>query len=846
MTSLYKGVFILSLIVFCNIKNIAQEIVAPHIYFKDYGKQYHFQHEIMNYIQLVAQYSKLIKIEKYGETNEGRPLHLIYIGLPEHLENLEEIRSNHIQSLESNKISKNAKNIVWMSFGVHGNEAGTTASVPKIVHSIVTGTKDTLKWLQNSIIIIDPCANPDGYDRYVNYIRSVSHKNFVPEFTHREHMEGWPSGRYNHYLFDLNRDWAWQTQIETAQRVKKYHMWSPHIHADFHEMGYNKNYFFAPAAEPLHKYISDFQRKFQFEVGKNHAKYFDKEGWLYWTRESFDLFYPSYGDTYPTYCGAVGMTYEMAGNTSSGRAILLDNGDTLTVGDKIMRNTVVALSTLEMAAQNSEQLQKNLIAFCDKNRSNPVGKHKTYFIKNAGNIHSFLQLLQQNNILYSVLDQEYTSSMYDYNSGKTMTTKVNKGDIVIDAHQTNSLLLQVLMEENPYLSDSATYDITSWALPFAFGVQCYGLAQAPKSLKTINSIQALDKIAIPKDWYAVTVPWTSMKGPQFLAELLNDGWYVKMSNTPTIIDNQKIGIGALLITHYDNRKIPNVTDALYSKLKKMDITDYVVHNTGFSEKIGDLGGSKFNVITAPKVLTFSGKQVSTTALGEIWHLFDNILNYPIQIVDIDMLQWMSLDQFNTIILPDGYYTIDEETNKRLGAWVNQGGRLIVMEDILSQLEDGASIFFKYYADEEEKNNALQAAKTKELDNRENAYGYAEQRYLTSSAIGATIKNQVDTTHPMTYGIGEHYYSLKNTNFAPKLQLKAWNIIYVNDDYTHYGFIGQGMQSKLKKTANVAVRNMGKGTIVYMVDNPLFRGFRPQGLQLFSNAVFINFKTLKDY
>ena len=100
--------------------------------------------------------------------------------------------------------------------------------------------------------------------------------------------------------------------------MKLYNEWLPQIHVDYHEQGINNPYYFAPAAQPYHEVITQWQRDFQVTIGKNHAKYFDQNGWLYFTKEEFDLYYPSYGDTYPVYNGAIGMTYEQAGNGLAG------------------------------------------------------------------------------------------------------------------------------------------------------------------------------------------------------------------------------------------------------------------------------------------------------------------------------------------------------------------------------------------------------------------------------------------------------------------------------------------------------------------------------------------------
>ena len=76
-------------------------------------------------------------------------------------------------------------------------------------------------------------------------------------------------GRTLHYYHDLNRDWAWLSQVESQQRLPEYLSWMQ-IHVDFHEQGVDSPYF-APAVEPYHEVLTDFQREFQITIGKNHA-----------------------------------------------------------------------------------------------------------------------------------------------------------------------------------------------------------------------------------------------------------------------------------------------------------------------------------------------------------------------------------------------------------------------------------------------------------------------------------------------------------------------------------------------------------------------------------------------
>ena len=259
---------------------------------------------------------------------------------------------------------------------MHGNEAGATNSSIATIYDLAnSNNKTTQEWLKNTVVIVDPSINPDGYSRYTHWNRGIGNKIANPHIESREHDEPWPGGRVNHYNFDLNRDWAWATQVETQQRLKQYHKWMPHINVDVHEQGYDSPYYFAPAAQPFHAYISKWQADFQTEIGLNHTKYFDKEGWLYFTREVFDLLYPSYGDTYPTFNGAIGMTYEQAGHSIAGRAILIENGDTLKLMDRIMHHKTAALSTVEMGSKNAKRIVDNFTDYFKKSNSNPIGEY---------------------------------------------------------------------------------------------------------------------------------------------------------------------------------------------------------------------------------------------------------------------------------------------------------------------------------------------------------------------------------------------------------------------------------------------------------------------------------------
>ena len=190
------------------------------------GERFTRHHKVVEYFTYVSKQLDNVELEKYGETNEKRPLYITYVSSKKNIQNLEQIRLANLGQTGLKPKSDNDIAIVWLSYNVHGNEASSTEASMQTLYELVTQKKE---YLENTLVIIDPCINPDGRDRYVNWFNQVTSSPYNPDQNAKEHREPWPGGRANHYLFDLNRDWAWATQVESAQRLKAYNKWMPHV-----------------------------------------------------------------------------------------------------------------------------------------------------------------------------------------------------------------------------------------------------------------------------------------------------------------------------------------------------------------------------------------------------------------------------------------------------------------------------------------------------------------------------------------------------------------------------------------------------------------------------------------
>ncbi len=845
MTHLKKLSIFFLLFFVSNFTFSQNKLQSPEAFFPfKYGEQFTPHHLLVDYFKDVAANSDQIIVQEYGRTNEQRPLIWAIISSPENLRNLEQIRIDNLKRaklIEGKPSDSKPVAIIWLSYGVHGNEAGASESSIATLYEIAKpGNQKIQSFLENAVVIIDPCINPDGYSRYTHWQWNANNKIINPNPESREHVEPWPGGRVNHYLFDLNRDWAWHTQVETQQRLDIYNQWMPHIHVDFHEMGHNSPYYFAPAAQPYHKHITDWQGDFQHEIGRNHAKYFDENAWLYYTREDFDLFYPSYGDTYPIFNGSIGMTHEQAGHSKAGRAIILENMDTLTLKDRIEHHKTTSISTIEIGSLNAKRLVQKFEAYFTESMKNPKGKYKTFVISHSNSkdkINALCKFLSKHNIHYGSTRTEASVDAYHYATGKTETYKIGPQDLVITAYQAKSVLAQVLFEPNPFLVDSLTYDITAWSLPHAYGLDAYAVEQqieVDKPFKIDKKPASLERTSAP---YAYLLEWQSIEDAKFLGAILNKGIKVRFANKSFELEGKKYGLGTLIMSQADNRRNPNYMSTVIHLAQQLE-RNIIAVESGFSIIGYDLGSGENHLVSRPNIAILQGDRISANDFGYVWHFFENDLNYPITVLPLTTIGRADLDNYNLIIMPNGSYSTKSLHFDKLKAWVSKGGRLIAMGSALSVMEGQNGFTIEKYASSKEKGEADKERENKILENRLSPYADRTRKSISDQIPGAIFKLKMDNTHPLAYGFPDYYFSLKTSTKAYKFLKNTWNVGYIEKEPLILGFAGVNTIEKMENTTVFGVQTLGRGDVIYMVDNPLFRGFWQQGKFLFSNAVFL--------
>lgn len=804
----------------------AQVKSPDHFLGYELGTHFTPHHQVLGYFKAVAGHANNVKLQSYGKTYEGRELLLAVVSDAGNMSRLDEIRKNNLAIANGDKTVNLVKQptIVWLSYGVHGNEANSTETAMKVLYTLVEAKDDKLKeWLKNTVVIIDPCLNPDGRERYVNYFNSVVGTTPNPDPLAREHQEPWPGGRSNHYYFDLNRDWAWQTQIESKQRMVQYHEWLPQVHVDFHEQNYSEPYYFAPAAEPIHQSVTPWQREFQVIVGKNNAKYFDAKGWKYFTKERFDLLYPSYGDTYPLYNGAIGMTYEQGG-IKAGLVVVLSDGDTLTLKDRISHHFTTSISTIEIAATHSQKLLTEFRKFFEQSLS-PTGQYKSYVVKgeNIAKLKALADLLNKNKIAYA-FGAEKTLSGYNYETQKVEKFKIERNDMVVNLSQRQGVLANILFEPQTLVSDSNTYDITAWALPYVYGLNAYAIKESIKGEYTFIAEHKVAHI-IPEKPYAWVLPWGDALAAKTLIALQQSGVKVRVAEEEFTANGKTYLSGTLLVYSLDNSKrIANLSE-LMEGLSKRHKVNFNVLTSGYVEKGKDLGSNIYRLLSPPKVAVLSGAQVSSLALGEVWHFFEQELSYPITLINATSIAQLTSQNINTLIIPNGDYT--DKLADQLTPWVNAGGKLILLDDAIN-----AFIDTKPYAIKRK-----QKQKAEVPSNDEMKFLPRGNDDFSNAITGAIYKVYLDDKHLLNYGVGKYYYTIKtNANIYEPLQ-NGNNIGFLKRDSYRSGLVGSSAKSEIASGMVVGLQEIGKGQVYYISTNILFRMFWEGGKQTMVNGIF---------
>ncbi|MBX9893037.1 MAG: zinc carboxypeptidase [Chitinophagaceae bacterium] len=796
--------------------------------------EWHVTHDrLVNYMKALDAASDRISLQVSGYTYEGRPQLAMIITSPKNHAQIETIRKEHLKLSDANQSSSlnldNMPIVVWQGYSIHGNESsGSNAALLTAYYLAAAQGAAVEDLLEKVVIIFDPSFNPDGLNRFANWANMHKSKTMVADPQAREFNEVWPGGRFNHYWFDLNRDWLPAQHVESRSRLKVYHDWKPNILTDHHEQGSNATFFFQPGVPSrVNPNTPNRNQELTAAIGNFHAKFLDSIGSMYFTKEGYDDFYYGKGSTYPDINGAVGILFEQA--SSRGHAQETDNG-LLTFPFTIRNQFVTSLSTLEAA----RALRKEMLAFqrdfykdvAKESEAFPVKAYVFGDEKDKSRTNMFIEMLQRHQVKIYSLKTDVSADGKNFKAGQAN---------VIPTAQQQFKIIKTVFEKTFEYKDSLFYDVTAWTMSLAFGLPNAEIKTPATNLlgdELTATPVAEGKLIGGVSSNAYIFRWDDYYAPKLLYRLQSRGLITKVATQKfgaNINGKQEaFGYGSIVLpVKIQNRSEAEIFQLLNDAIKGTGVD---VYSTGSSLSVGgvDLGSNSMANIRTPRVMMFGGTGTSATDVGEIWHLMDQRFGIPVSIVDVDRFNAINTARYNVIIMPSGSYNnLDKNAQDKLRTWIAGGGTLIATEDATNWLAKNGmtKVLFRDAADKKDSTAML-------------PYYLRSDEQRAKDMAGSLFEAKLDPTHPLCYGYNQNTVTVfkSNTLFMDQNNDPYDSPVMYTDNPLQSGYLYRGYRDKVKNTAVVNIDQVGRGRVVSMVDNLNFRAFWLGTSKIFLNAV----------
>jgi len=827
----------------------AQEPPSPaDVLGYEMGERFTDAAQVRRYMEVLAEASERVSVEAYGRSVEGRPLIQVLVATPEHRRRLDEIleRNRELTSPETSQerartIAEENPAVIYFSYGVHGNESSSSEAAIWTAWDLARDAQGVAGVLESAVVVLDPVVNPDGRDRYVNWYRQARAEEPNPEPETREHDEPWPGGRYNHYLFDLNRDWTWMSQPETRARLATWERWNPQVHVDFHEMNPNSSYFFFPATPPINPLYPPYTLEWGRRFGTGNARAFDREGWLYYTGETYDLFYPGYGDSWPSLLGAIGMTYEQGGGGSAGLAYRRPDGSILTLRDRALHHRTTGAATLRTATEGRREL---LLGFAAFHREVDAGLSDILLVPgdDPDRAAALVSLLRDQGIRVERAPEPFTVEAEPHRGWRSRSS-FPQGTYRIPMRQRRGRLAASLLQEEIPLEAEFSYDISAWSLPYAYGVEAHTPVEAPDVAWRSAEEQGDETGEVGAD-AGEEAPYGYLMRPGFdgaralVRFLAEGGTALAVSDTFTLG-----GVGYPRGTWF----LPRARNpALGEGIRTSGLSPHVTAvSTGQTDGGPDLGTAEAAPVRLPRLALVGGEGTSPTSFGAHWHFLERRLAFPLDLLDARDVSEIDLDRYDVVVLPSSRDLADalgEAGLEALRGWIERGGGLVAVDGAARELAGSvAEIDVREEPGEaegedegEEEEGVLDALRTREV---------REDERWRASMPGTILPAELDPAHPLAYGVAADglprslFVLSRGRAFEPDEAFES-PIWFPQDLEEASGVVSAESLERLALGAWAVQRSRGDGHVILLADDPLFRSFWYGGFQLYLNALLL--------
>ena len=788
--------------------------------------EHHTRHDrIIAYLETLAELSDRAQLNDYGTTHEGRRLVMLTITTPGNLQELDELKRQHLAFNDTKRTVNNYDQVpvfINLAYNVHGNEPSSSEAAMLTAYTF-TASQDPeiLNYLNNAVIFLDPTINPDGRDRHTQWATTYQGSPLVGDPQDAEHNEYWPGGRTNHYWFDLNRDWLLGINPESRGKLNWYHKTYPNVVTDFHEMGTQSTYFFEPMKD--NGSLNPIMPKENYEdlnnlFGEYYSRALDSIGSLYFTKEVFDGTYPGYGSSYPDLQGGLGLLFEQA--SSRGHMQKTPFGK-ITFPFTIRNQYVSSITTVKAAVENKAVLRKYQQDFFRSALTNASrSRIKAY---------KFGDQYDQNRVK-AFIDKLLLHQIEVYQS--------NAGEFVVPTSQPQYRMVQTFFETYNKYRDSVYYDASAWSVANFYNMK-YQPMNSFAGGEKINTVEDLVEFqVVPKTEYAYIIDaddYNSIAALHALQEkelVLSAAF--KPFSTQTNLGVKDFNYGAMVLAVSLQKKNSEEVHQILTDVQKQFNVPVFAVNSGYHSKGIDLGSRFIKPIKKPKAAMLIGHGTRSYEAGEVWHLLDTRVGMPITKIPIRNFKKVSLDKYNVLVMISGEYDLDEKMQEKISSWAKKGNTLISIGTASKWLIDKEIV----------KEKLVEVDKDSTAIPVREPYVDADENLGKEGVGGIIVRVDLDRTHPIGFGYRDASIPVYKNN---TVWLQPGKNAYVTvGKYSKNpmidGFItDENLEDYLKPSASILISKMDKGRAVLFADNPNFRGSWYGTNRLFLNAIFLGDK-----
>src|SRR5512143_521389 len=826
----------------------------------DLGAEITSPEQIAAYLKALAEAAPdRARVVEYAKSEEGRPLHVLVIGSPERMARLDEVKKGlraladprGLAPQEADRLVKELPAVVWLMHAVHGNEISSADAALALAHHLLAAQGDEGADVvrREAIVLIDPLENPDGRARFLATNALGQAASPDPEPASAEHDEGWPGGRSNHYLFDMNRDWFAQSQPETRGRIRFFLEWYPHVAVDLHEMGGDSTYFFAPPARPLNPHFTRAQQDWFETFGRAIARRFDAAGQAYFVREVFDSFYPGYGETWPLTQGSIGMTFEPA--SARGLVFRREDDTTLTYRDGVHNHFRAALATVETAARGREKLLRDFLEF----RRSAIADGETGAVREY--------------VLVAGADRARLDRLADLLAGQGIEMRVAPGElrsgqrtfpagsIVVPLAQPASRLVRNLLDPRVSMDEAFVKEQErrrKKRLPDQmYDVECAGVASLTGETRPFTPESEAPDPPLPAAKVAWLLPWGSGTAAA-VVEAVQTGLKVRVAEAGLRLGGRAFPAGTAIVRVAEN---PADVRETLGRIVHRHRAEAVAEDSGYPEEGVSLGSGRVRLVKRPRVLLAWDRPTQSTSAGWARWVLERRYGQPVTAVRVSSLRRVDLTRYDVLVLPAGDYgqALREDAVKRIRDWVSAGGTLVALGEASRWLtRDRVGLLdtkteLRNGRPEEEPSEGEEKGEKARPKEKEEKPGPSElekaiqpERERPDAVPGALLRVTLDTEHWLAAGTDGVVHAIVESRrvFTPLKLDKGTNVgVYARkDEVVGSGFVWDDVRDLLAQKAFLMDEPIGEGHVVAFAEDPNYRGYAEATELLFMNAVLL--------